>query len=117
MIPYRYVLSFILFFFIKLFPSNAQEYKDEIKMGTTIYGEIGPGQKHKYLLKLKKELNFSPGEEFVYCITGFTLLAEAVARVSGMTFAQFTQKNIFGPLQMKSTLFYDDHEKIVKNRA
>lgn len=74
----------------------------------------------EHILKIvsrQKELNFNPGEEYVYCNTGFTLLAEAVARVSGMSFAEFTQKNIFEPLQMKSTLFYDDHEKIVKNRA
>jgi CubicO group peptidase (beta-lactamase class C family) len=74
----------------------------------------------EHILKIvsrQKELNFNPGEEYVYCNTGFTLLAETVARVSGMSFAQFTKKNIFEPLQMKSTLFYDDHEKIVKNRA
>lgn len=74
----------------------------------------------EHVLKLvskQKELNFNPGEEFVYCNTGFTLLAEVVARVSGQSFAEFTQANIFSPLKMKSTLFYDDHEKIVKNRA
>ena len=69
------------------------------------------------LVSKQKALNFNPGEEFVYCNTGFTLLAEVVARVSGQSFAEFTQANIFSPLKMKSTLFYDDHEKIVKNRA
>ena len=74
----------------------------------------------EHVLKLvskQKELNFNPGEEYMYCNTGFTLLAEVAERVSGMSFADFTAKNIFEPLQMKSTLFYDDHEKIVKNRA
>lgn len=74
----------------------------------------------EHILKLvskQKELNFSPGEEYTYCNTGFTLLAEVVARVSGQSYAEFTQKNIFEPLQMTNTLFYDDHEKIVKNRA
>jgi len=74
----------------------------------------------EHVLKLvskQKELNFNPGEEYMYCNTGFTLLAEVVERVSGMYFADFTARNIFEPLQMKSTLFYDDHEKIVKNRA
>ena len=74
----------------------------------------------EHVLKLvskQKALNFNPGEEFVYCNTGFTLLAEVVARVSGQSFAEFTQAKIFSPLKMKSTLFYDDHEKIVKNRA
>ncbi len=74
----------------------------------------------EHILKLvskQKELNFNPGDEFAYCNTGFTLLAEVVSRVSGMSFVEFTQTNIFEPLKMKNTLFYDDHEKIVKNRA
>ncbi|KAA3639168.1 MAG: DUF3471 domain-containing protein [Proteobacteria bacterium] len=74
----------------------------------------------EHVLKLvskQKELNFNPGEEFVYCNTGFTLLAEVVSRISGESFAEFTQANIFTPLKMNNTLFYDDHEKIVKNRT
>jgi CubicO group peptidase (beta-lactamase class C family) len=69
------------------------------------------------LISRQKQLNFTPGEEFLYCNTGFTLLAEVVARVSGKTFARFTDERIFKPLHMSSTLFYDDHEKIVKNRT
>jgi hypothetical protein len=69
------------------------------------------------LVSRQKDLNFNPGDEFVYCNTGFTLLAEVVARVSGQTFAEFTRTHIFKPLKMNSTLFYDDCEKIVKNRA
>jgi hypothetical protein len=69
------------------------------------------------LVKKQKELNFKPGEEYAYCNTGFTLLAEVVARVSGQSFAEFTHSNIFEPLEMNSSLFYDDHQKIVKNRA
>jgi len=69
------------------------------------------------LVSQQKELNFEPGEEYLYCNTGFTLLAEVVSRVSGRSFADFTDKYIFQPLEMKNTLFYDDHQKIVKNRA
>lgn len=74
----------------------------------------------EHILKMvsrQKDLNFKPGEEFSYCNTGFTLLAEVVARVSGKSFAEFTQEEIFEPLKMSNTLFYDDHQKIVKNRA
>lgn len=74
----------------------------------------------EHILKLvsrQRELNFNPGDEHLYCNTGFTLLAEVVARVSGKTFAEFTHDRIFVPLGMNHTLFYDDHEKIVKNRA
>ncbi len=69
------------------------------------------------LLSRQKELNFKPGAEYLYSNSGFTLLAEVVARVSGQSFADFTQERIFEPLGMQNTLFYDDHEKIVKNRA
>jgi CubicO group peptidase (beta-lactamase class C family) len=69
------------------------------------------------LVSRQKELNFNPGDEYMYCNTGFTLLAEVVARVSGQTFPEFTRTYIFEPLKMTNTLFYDDCEKIVKNRA
>ncbi|XLP05870.1 serine hydrolase domain-containing protein [Alteromonas marina] len=74
----------------------------------------------EHVLKMvakQKELNFKPGEEYLYSNTGFTLLAEVVARVSGKSFAQFTQERLFTPLSMSNSLFYDDHQKIVSNRA
>ncbi|MCE7990759.1 MAG: beta-lactamase family protein [Roseivirga sp.] len=69
------------------------------------------------MVSRQNELNFTPGEKYMYSNTGFTLLAEVVARVSGQSFSRFTQMNIFEPLGMKNTQFYDDHERIVKNRA
>jgi CubicO group peptidase (beta-lactamase class C family) len=65
----------------------------------------------------QKELNFTPGAEYVYCNTGFTLLAQIVKRVSGQSLREFTSKRIFQPLGMKSTHFRDDHAEIVKNIA
>lgn len=69
------------------------------------------------LVSHQKELNFNPGDQMMYCNTGFTLLAEVVARVSGMSFAEFTRTRIFEPLKMSQTQFYDDCQKVVKNRA
>lgn len=69
------------------------------------------------VISRQQALNFQPGEEFVYCNTGYTLLAEIVSRVSGKSFPQWTKENIFTPLAMGSTLFYDDHEKVVTKRA
>ncbi len=74
----------------------------------------------EHILKMvskQKELNFTPGEQYMYCNTGFTLLAEVVARVSGKSFNEFTRKRIFTPLNMTNSQFYDDHQRIVKNRA
>jgi CubicO group peptidase (beta-lactamase class C family) len=69
------------------------------------------------LISHQQALNFKPGEEYLYCNTGYTLLAETVSRVTGESFSEWTKINIFEPLDMRNTLFYDDHEKIVKNRA
>lgn len=69
------------------------------------------------LVSQQKELNFPTGTQFAYSNTGYTLLAEIVKRVSGQTFSEFTEKNIFQPLGMNNTQFYEDHGKLVKNRA
>lgn len=69
------------------------------------------------LVSQQKNLNFPPGQQFSYSNTGFTLLAEVIARVTGKTFAEYTKENIFEPLGMTSTQFCDDYEKIVPLRA
>lgn len=69
------------------------------------------------LVKRQKELNFEPGSTFAYCNTGYTLLAEIVARVSKQAFPTFMEQRVFKPLGMKNTLFYDDDERVVKGRA
>lgn len=69
------------------------------------------------LIAKQKELNFNPGDRFMYSNTGYTLLAEIVKRVSGKTFASFVKEQIFEPLEMRNSLFYDDYERIVPNRA
>ena len=69
------------------------------------------------LARNQKELNFEPGEEYSYSNTGYTLLAEIVARVTGQSFREWTTTNIFKPLGMTGTHFHDDHTEIVKNRA
>jgi len=65
----------------------------------------------------QRDLNFPPGSEHLYCNTGYTLLAETVAAVSGRTFREFTAERIFRPLGMNSTFFFTDHEELVTGRA
>ena len=65
----------------------------------------------------QKALNFKPGEKYMYSNTGFTLLAQVVKRVSGMSLREFTSKNIFVPLGMTHTHFRDDHQEVIKHDA
>ncbi|MHA2284218.1 MAG: serine hydrolase domain-containing protein [Promethearchaeota archaeon] len=65
----------------------------------------------------QKELNFQPGEEYLYCNSGYFLLSVIVKRASGQSLREYAKENIFEPLGMKDTHFHDDHTLIVKNRA
>lgn len=50
--------------------------------------------------------DFAPGAEFHYDNSGYFLLGEIVANVSGTPFATYLQDNFFGPLGMKDTGVY-----------
>ncbi len=65
----------------------------------------------------QEKLNFIPGDEFRYSNTGYNLLAEIVERTTGQRFREWTDQNIFQPLNMDQTLFLDDHSEVIKNRA
>jgi len=65
----------------------------------------------------QKDLNFKPGDKYLYSSTGYTLMGLIVKRVSGMSLREFTTRNIFEPLGMTHTHFRDDHAEIVKHNA
>jgi len=65
----------------------------------------------------QKSLNYKPGDEWSYTDTGYNLLAILVQRVSGKSLPQFTHDNIFVPLDMQTTSWRDDFQRIVPNRA
>lgn len=74
----------------------------------------------KHILKMvrhQKTLNFKPGEEYLYSNTGYNLLAEIVETVTGNSFREWTDTNIFKPLGMTNSHFHDNYEMILKNRA
>jgi len=63
-----------------------------------------------------KALKFTPGEKFSYSNSGYFLLGTLIEKLSGKSYEQMLQDNIFTPLNMKDT-GYDNHEDILKNRA
>lgn len=65
----------------------------------------------------QKALNFSPGDEYVYSNSGYSLLAMIVQRVSGKALREFADQRIFQPLGMTSTHVHDDHSMIVPGRT
>lgn len=75
---------------------------------------------HAHVLDIvsrQRALNFTPGTRWSYSNTGFNLAAIIVSRVSGMSFADFTNARLFAPLGMTRTSWRDDHTRVVRDRA
>ncbi|HUF46543.1 MAG TPA: serine hydrolase [Vicinamibacterales bacterium] len=69
------------------------------------------------ILSRQRALNFAPGTRWSYSNSGYNLAAVIVARVSGMSFAEFSHARLFEPLGLTSTSWRDDYTRIVPKRA
>jgi CubicO group peptidase (beta-lactamase class C family) len=69
------------------------------------------------LIARQRELNFMPGDQWLYSNSGFFLASVIVKRVSGKSLAQFAEDQIFRPLGMAHTRYNDDHMAVIPNRA
>jgi CubicO group peptidase (beta-lactamase class C family) len=69
------------------------------------------------LVGRQKNLNFAPGDEFLYSNTGYALLSIVVRRASGQSLRSFAAERIFKPLGMTHTEFRDDHTALIPQRA
>jgi CubicO group peptidase (beta-lactamase class C family) len=69
------------------------------------------------LLTAQRELNFHPGDEYMYVNSNYVLLARICGRISGQPFATFCQERIFGPLGMARSVVNDSFFKIIPGRA
>ncbi len=63
-----------------------------------------------------KPLEFQPGDKFKYSNSGYVLLGYLIEKVSGQTYSQFVEENIFKPLKMQDS-GYDSNSAIIPHRA
>lgn len=84
--------------------------------GRNYLDDMDPDEVYE-LIRRQKELNFSPGEKYLYSNSCYFMLAMIVEKASGQTLKNFAQQHIFEPLGMKSTIFYDDNTDLIKNRV
>jgi CubicO group peptidase (beta-lactamase class C family) len=63
-----------------------------------------------------KSYDFDPGEEMIYNNTGFFMLGLIIEKVSGMTYEEYVQKNLFEKAGMTNS-YYGSESKVIKNRA
>lgn len=63
-----------------------------------------------------KPLEFAPGSQYKYCNPGYILLGLLIEKVSGKSYQEFLQENIFSPLGMNDS-GYDSNSDIIPRRA
>jgi CubicO group peptidase (beta-lactamase class C family) len=79
--------------------------------------ETAPTTPEKLVARFRdKPLEFQPGEKWNYSNSGYVLLGYLIEKISGQTYEQFVQQNIFSPLGMKDS-GYDSHRTVMQRRA
>lgn len=64
----------------------------------------------------KDTLEFKPGNKWNYNNTGYVMLGLVIEKVTGMTYGDYVQQNIFIPLGMNNS-YYGSESRIIKNRV
>jgi CubicO group peptidase (beta-lactamase class C family) len=65
----------------------------------------------------QKTLNFTPGSEYSYSNSNYSLLVTIVQRISKQTLAEFTKAQLFEPIGMPNTKWRDNFREVIPNRA
>jgi CubicO group peptidase (beta-lactamase class C family) len=79
--------------------------------------EATPTTPEKLVARFRdKPLEFQPGEKWNYSNSGYVLLGYLIEKISGQTYEQFVQQNIFTPLGMKDS-GYDSNRAVMQHRA
>ncbi|MEI6284948.1 MAG: serine hydrolase domain-containing protein [Bacillota bacterium] len=79
--------------------------------GTNFYNSLGDEKNHNYVTETLAcladgYLKSEPGAVSVYCNDGFTLAGAVIERVSGLSYAAYLDKNIFGVAGMTNSSCY-----------
>ena len=68
-------------------------------------------------MKQGKDLNFKPGAEYLYCNTGYMLMADIIEQLTGERFVDWIQQNVFQPLAMNATYVENHYNRVMPNNA
>jgi CubicO group peptidase (beta-lactamase class C family) len=69
------------------------------------------------IISKQKSTNYTPGTEYSYSNSNYSLMVTIVERISGKSLAAFTEEKLFKPLGMSNTQWRDNFREIVHNRA
>ncbi len=61
-------------------------------------------------------MDFDPGEKWLYNNSGYIILGFIIEKISGQSYEDFVEQNIFTPLAMNNS-YYGSKREVIKNRA
>ena len=85
--------------------------------GENIFGVPITDEATFALVKGQRDLNFTPGTQFIYCNTGYFLLAKTIEKVTGRSVQQNFRDRIGTPLGMTRSRFDDLSTTIIPGRV
>jgi CubicO group peptidase (beta-lactamase class C family) len=69
------------------------------------------------LLIRQQYLSFTPGTQFSYCNTNYVLLTLIIEQITQKSLAEYARQIIFMPLNMTSTCFCEDNNRVIPHAA
>ena len=97
--------------------SGFRDFFDLINFSGRDASEFNSPNEILKLIERQKGLNNVPGAEWVYSNTNYFLLGIVLQRATRKTLAEYAAENIFRPLGMAHTRFYDDASVVVPGRS
>lgn len=69
------------------------------------------------LMESQEDLNFEPGDQYMYCNTGYIYMAFIIEKITGEPFPDWMRQNVFLPLGMRDTYVEGDPSNVVPGNA
>lgn len=95
-------------------------FRDFLSLFALAGREVGGIHSESEILDIiarQKGLNNLPGEAWLYSNTNYYLLGVVIERATTKSLNEFATENIFKPLGMTHTRFYDDHTLVLPGRV
>ena len=94
--------------------SGIKSYTSMPDYGTIMSKDMTPIEMIEYFKN--ETMEFAPGTAFRYNNSGYFLLGYIIEKITGKTYPEYLEENIFRPLGMTNSIYGDDRI-IIKNRA
>jgi CubicO group peptidase (beta-lactamase class C family) len=97
--------------------SGLRDYHSILTLAGWRNGDLTSTEDLYRFIKTMNELNFNPGEKYMYSNTGYMLMAKIIEKVTGENFKDWKHKTIFIPLGMIDTYIEDESTRVIKRNA